>query len=56
MHKVAALERMIDSLGAYISHLTAMVEDSSVKPADKAKSLDGFRRKKTGRVLHLSRD
>ena len=56
VHKVAALERMIDRLGAYISHLTAMMEDSSVKPADKGKSLDGFRRKKTGRVVHLPRD
>ena len=36
-HKVAALERMIDRFGAYISHLIAMAEDSSVKPADKAK-------------------
>ena len=37
VHKVAALERMIDRFGAYISHLTAMTEDASVKPADKAK-------------------
>ena len=36
-HKVAALERMIDRFGAYISHLIAMTEDASVKPADKEK-------------------
>ena len=36
VHRVAALVRMIDRFGACISHLTAMTEDSSVKPADKA--------------------
>ena len=36
-HKVAALERMMDRFGAYISHLIAMTEDPSVKPADKEK-------------------
>ena len=34
---MAALERMMDRFGAYISHLIAMTEDSSVKPADKEK-------------------
>ena len=33
VHKVTALERMIDRFGAYISHLTAMTEDASLKPA-----------------------
>ena len=37
VHKVAALERMMDRFGAYISHLIAITEDSSVKPADKEK-------------------
>ena len=36
-HKVAALERLIDRFGAYISRLIAMTEDASVKPADKEK-------------------
>ena len=36
-HKVVALERMMDRFGAYISHLIAMTEDSSVKPANKEK-------------------
>ena len=36
VQKVAALERMMDRFGAYISDQIAMTEDSSVMPADKA--------------------
>ena len=35
-HKVAALKR-IDRSGAYLSHLIAMMEDSTVKSVDKQK-------------------
>ena len=34
-HKVVALGRVIDRLGAYLSHLNALVEDSSVKAIDR---------------------
>ena len=40
-HKVAALQRIIDRLGAYLSHLSALIEDPSVKPGDKQK-LKGY--------------
>ena len=33
--KVAALGRLIDRFGAYLSHLTAMTEDSSTKAVDR---------------------
>ena len=36
-HKVAALGRIIDKYGAYISHLVAMSEDKTVKSADRVK-------------------
>ena len=36
-HKVAALNHFIDKYGAYVSHLIALTEDSSVKPAVKQK-------------------
>ena len=36
-HKVAALERVIDRFGTYLSHMIAMTEDTSVKSADKQK-------------------
>ena len=36
-HKVAALERMIDRFGAYLTHFVAMMEDDSVKAVDKQK-------------------
>ena len=36
-HKVAALERIIDRFGAYLSHLITMMEDSTVKSVDKQK-------------------
>ena len=40
-HKVAALGRLIDRFGAYLSHLTALTEDSTVKAVDKQK-LNGY--------------
>ena len=36
-HKVAALKRIIDRFGAYLSHLIAMMEDSTVKSVEKQK-------------------
>ena len=36
-HKRRAMQRIVDRFGAYIQHLTGMVNDSSVKPSDKAK-------------------
>ena len=40
-HKVVALERVIDRLGAYLGHLSALLEDSSVKPTCRQK-LKGY--------------
>ncbi len=40
-HKVAALGRLIDRYGAYLNHLTALTEDSTVKAADK-QQLKGY--------------
>ena len=36
-HKVAALERVIERYGAYLSHLISMTEDPSIKSPDKQK-------------------
>ena len=36
-HNVAALNRIIDRFGAYLSHITALTEDSSTTPDDKQK-------------------
>ena len=43
-HKVAALGRLIDRYGAYLAHLTALIEDPRVKSVDKEK-LRGYVRK-----------
>ena len=40
-HKVSALERVVDRYGAYISHLIALTEDSSVRAVEKQK-LKGY--------------
>ena len=40
-HKVAAINQFIEQYGAYINHLISLIEDSSVKPADKQK-LKGY--------------
>lgn len=36
-HKVAALKRVVDRFGVYLSHLTFMTEDSSIKSVDRQK-------------------
>ena len=41
LHKVAALERVINRFGAYLSHLISMAEDSTLKAVDRQK-LRGF--------------
>lgn len=43
-HKRRALQRIVDRFGAYIKHLKALVSDSTVKAADRAK-LTGYLRK-----------
>ena len=43
-HKRKALQRVVDRYGAYISHLTALAEDGSVKPDDRAR-LKGYLKK-----------
>lgn len=40
-HKRKALQRVIDRFGAYVSHLAALIEDGTVKAADKAR-LKGY--------------
>ena len=40
-HNVAALNRIIDRFGAYLSHITALTEDSSTTLDDKQK-LKGY--------------
>ena len=40
-HKVAALGRLVDRFGAYLSHLTVMIDDSSIKAVDRQK-LKGY--------------
>lgn len=36
-HKLRAMTRVVSKFGAYTSHLTTLSEDSSLKPADRAK-------------------
>ena len=43
-HKVAALGRLVDRFGAYISHLTALVEEPGVRSTHKQK-LKGYIKK-----------
>ena len=50
-HKRAALQRVVDRYGAYIAHMTTLVEDRSVPAADRAR-LKGYLRKwEQGRIL-----
>lgn len=35
--KVAALEKVVDRFGAYLSHMTALKEDTSLKSVDRQK-------------------
>ena len=37
LHKVAALERVVNRYGAYLTHLIAITEDSIVKAVDRHK-------------------
>ena len=37
LHKVAALERVVSRYGAYLTHLIAITEDSSVEAVDRQK-------------------
>ena len=41
VHKVAALDRLIDRFGAYLNHLTMLVDDPKTKPVDRQK-LKGY--------------
>ena len=43
-HKLNVMKRVLAKFGAYTNHLTALSEDSSVKPSDRAK-LQGYCRK-----------
>ena len=43
-HKLSAMKRILSKYGAYITHLTTLTEDTSVKPADRAK-LTGYVKK-----------
>ena len=40
-HKRMALQRVLDRYGAYIAHLSTLVEDKSIKPCDRAR-LKGY--------------
>ena len=51
VHKVAALNRIVECFGAYISHLMTLVEDPKVKSNDKAKLCGYLRRWKNFKVL-----
>jgi len=41
-HKVTALEKIVARFGAYLVHLTAMTEDSSMQPADRQNEGVGY--------------
>ena len=49
-YKRKAMQRVIDRFGAYISHLAALIEDSSVKACDKAR-LKGYVQWNQGKIL-----
>ena len=36
-HKVDALDRLVDHFGAYLNHLTMLVDDPKTKPVDHQK-------------------
>ena len=50
-YKVAALNRIIDRFGAYISHLMILIEDPKVKSTDKAKLRGYLKKWKNFKVL-----
>ena len=49
-HKVAAIGRFLDHYGAYIAHLTTLLQDSSVRAVDRQK-LKGYLLKWRGIIL-----
>ena len=53
-HKVAALGRLIDRYGAYVNHLTALTEDSTVKACDKQRLKGYILKWRTGKMLQGS--
>ena len=50
-HKVAALNRIIDRFGAYISHLLSLIKNPKVKSTDKAKLCGYVKKWKNFKVL-----
>ena len=50
-HNVATLNRFVDRYGAYVAHLIALTEDSSVKPADKQKIKGYIKRWQDGKIV-----
>ena len=50
-HKRRALQRIVDRYGAYILHLNALVNDSTVKAADKSKLRGYLRKWSQGKML-----
>ena len=50
-HKVAALDRLIDNFGAYLSHLAILSEDPGVKDVDRQKLKGYIKRWEDGKVL-----
>ena len=51
VHKVAALEHIIDKFGAFLSHLTTLTEQPSTKPADKQKLKGYIKKWRESRIL-----
>ena len=41
-HKVAALDRLVDRFGAYLNHLTLLVDDPKTKPIDRQTLMKGY--------------
>ena len=50
-HKVVALARLVDHFGPYISHLTSLTEDVTVRPADRQKITGYIRKWRNAKML-----
>lgn len=50
-HKVAALGCLIDCYGAYLAHLTSLIEDPKVNSVDKEKLRDYVRKRRDSKLL-----
>ena len=50
-HKAAALGQIIERFGAYISHLSGLTEDSSVRPEDRQKITGNVRKWRDATIL-----